>query len=1329
MTNNNSESNNVPHEYENEIRFAVVMYGGISLAIYINGVSQELFRMVRATSGIDESELDPVEKIYRELGITLKTKFVVDVLSGTSAGGINAVYLSKALVDKHKDLSLIERVWLDHADIGVLIDDATSAEEYPELTKSTRPSSLLNNQVFYYRLLSALHEMEKRKPTAPSIPLVDELDLYITATNLAGDPITREIQNTRFDELQFKSVFHFQFEGHEDWDHDFLQKHNPFLAFAARCTAAIPPAFEPMNLKDIEDVIHLPRFNGEYKWKGNATKEDRWNRQTTPSNLKNAYYGDGGYLDNKPFSYAMQDLYRPESGRQVDRKLIYVEPHPEHLKTPSGDRPDLIDNLLKATVILPRYETIQEDIDRIEVRNRVAEIIRGIADTKVNGAGGEQRGIDGILLGTTQRNKGVVKAFHFTFGGNEFASKNLLELAKDRGVSYYQYILIRVQSVIEDISNLVIRVRKAKNGSLEAKGIQESVKEFITENYLSELDGNTFSRFLVEHDYQWHLRRLQFFIHKLEEVRRSGQYKPIRRASSILYHDVVKELPRTIARNSREYKLLCGTENGDFEWKADFKVELKADIETFKLNYQKVYHEYRQFLEGGIIADDDPLRTRICESVSGDGSLKVEHSLKVMMDFLRGLSTQLFQQLEFAKFFQPLTADAAGAERLFVRYFHGYFEALDMLTFPIYYTNRINVDRIDQPDAIEVIRVSPEDGENIEKVGDASKKLAGTRIAHFGGFFKKEWRENDILWGRLDAAEILIKTVVKRGTRTLLEPDQVTRFICKAQAEILRGYYERTGSLQTILQASPKPAEAGDGSNGPIQPPAERLRRFPSNALSSLQNMMGLTGSTSNKPSAASSFSNLSKEEQREAENKVILEYHRTHSKVDPNIPTEDTLSLVGRSMGTLGGMIETLADGRRIESRWTRRVSWFLRSVGALVQSRASQLTVGAFLVSVAISIELVAAIVALLTGSNALKSITVFAVIVTVIVAAIMQLLGQLRTGQPFALGKLGVNLSTVSRIILTPLVAAFLWLIIINLRTAGDKSIEFLRAVASNIQPVVSHPAWNWVATFGWPTTIVGSVILVVLFWGLGRVLKVRPTAPLGMYNLTTSNSATRVRDILEGWYGARNKDEDKQDETSGQSNQTNARRPAYRFFVFSVFISVDFIFALWIPFTLIQVWFRLSRPRFFEFGTEAASSLFLLTIAILVLFVLAMVCDMVENISLVFIRKAYLSYRAAFDVHEVLSEAEKAAKRLPEFRTFLPPGLLRRMRNASLWKYVLYFLGIILSLGGTFILFYTRGLPQWILGLILAAFFLWQLISWIRSLRAEWGIVRGQAKQNE
>jgi hypothetical protein len=35
-----------------EVRFAVVMYGGVSLAIYMNGAAQELLRAVRGTADL-----------------------------------------------------------------------------------------------------------------------------------------------------------------------------------------------------------------------------------------------------------------------------------------------------------------------------------------------------------------------------------------------------------------------------------------------------------------------------------------------------------------------------------------------------------------------------------------------------------------------------------------------------------------------------------------------------------------------------------------------------------------------------------------------------------------------------------------------------------------------------------------------------------------------------------------------------------------------------------------------------------------------------------------------------------------------------------------------------------------------------------------------------------------------------------------------------------------------------------------------------------------------------------------------------------------------------
>ena len=44
-----SKAQKSPIDYDSETRFGVVMYGGVSLAMYINGVANEMYEMARAT--------------------------------------------------------------------------------------------------------------------------------------------------------------------------------------------------------------------------------------------------------------------------------------------------------------------------------------------------------------------------------------------------------------------------------------------------------------------------------------------------------------------------------------------------------------------------------------------------------------------------------------------------------------------------------------------------------------------------------------------------------------------------------------------------------------------------------------------------------------------------------------------------------------------------------------------------------------------------------------------------------------------------------------------------------------------------------------------------------------------------------------------------------------------------------------------------------------------------------------------------------------------------------------------------------------------------------
>src|SRR4030095_11256983 len=113
-----------------EVRIALVCYGGVSLAIYMHGVTRELHRLGTASSRFNE-EPNPFkpscsEHVYWELLHELaardgvRTRVVVDVISGTSAGGINGVFLAKAIAHDLSQKSLRD-LWFEEADIGRLL--------------------------------------------------------------------------------------------------------------------------------------------------------------------------------------------------------------------------------------------------------------------------------------------------------------------------------------------------------------------------------------------------------------------------------------------------------------------------------------------------------------------------------------------------------------------------------------------------------------------------------------------------------------------------------------------------------------------------------------------------------------------------------------------------------------------------------------------------------------------------------------------------------------------------------------------------------------------------------------------------------------------------------------------------------------------------------------------------------------------------------------------------------------------------------------------------------------------------------------------------------
>jgi hypothetical protein len=83
------------------------------------------------------------------------------------------------------------------------------------------------------------------------------------------------------------------------------------------------------------------------------------------------------------------------------------------------------------------------------------------------------------------------------------------------------------------------------------------------------------------------------------------------------------------------------------------------------------------------------------------------------------------------------------------------FADFDQVIFPL----QVVAGTTGELDPVEVHRVSPRDATSlVDPAG--TPKVAGARLGHFGGFLDPTWRANDIMWGRLDAAERLVDVLL-----------------------------------------------------------------------------------------------------------------------------------------------------------------------------------------------------------------------------------------------------------------------------------------------------------------------------------------------------------------------------------------------------------------------------------------------------------------------------------------------------------------------------------------------------------------------------------------
>ena len=334
------------------------------------------------------NDLTGTQAVYRDLALRLSqendgqvhVQFVIDIISGTSAGGINGIFLAKALAAR-KDMESLKRTWIDEGDFQKLLNDQAYSDLHISLP-SRCPHSLLSGESMYLKLFEAFAEMDEN----PGESYGDEINLWVTTTDLYGAVLPLRLADRVVFERRYKQSFYLRYST-EAGVNDFKRENTPFLAFAARCTSSFPVAFEPMQLASIQKLLPFSRTFTDGNYDSNPALWEDFFAQNDPR-VKNSerFFADGGYLDNHPFDHAMEGLQKQSSSVLSERKLLYIEPSPEHPERENAARdrkgkliqPDPIENAWDALAGIPGKQPIRDNLVLIQERNRMIRKVSSV---------------------------------------------------------------------------------------------------------------------------------------------------------------------------------------------------------------------------------------------------------------------------------------------------------------------------------------------------------------------------------------------------------------------------------------------------------------------------------------------------------------------------------------------------------------------------------------------------------------------------------------------------------------------------------------------------------------------------------------------------------------------------------------------------------------------------------------------------------------------------------------------------------------------------------------------------------------------------------------
>lgn len=789
-----------------ELRLGVICYGGVSLAVYMFGTTRELHHLALASRALDCAAegspaacgevrpeearghlpsdarvyYDVLEERWRAEGV--RTRVVIDIISGTSAGGLNGILLAKALAH---DLPLdsLRRLWFEEAAIGRLAGRPFPVARSVWRLVRTR-QSLLQGDSWLRNLYEALERMDEdgSKAARPSfgnlLSASRDLDLLVTATDFYGSDHLVEVGDPLvIREARHDHVFRFS-------PGDLSRDSNPALAFAGRASASFPVAFPAIRLSDLPVALGREALDVE-------TLVPRLFPQQLAELAgvdgargilaRNLFLVDGGVLDNRPISIAFQRVSRRSPRGDSRRVFLYLEPDPGATTGAIAEHrpPTALQTAIGGKSSIPGAEPIAGDLAEIGDHNRRVERIREIVRKD------ERAGLaDVALLGVPLADDGslsiawrVEQTLEQVPGFRELGladpkQRRLLEspsggpdrcrpgdpgtaglcgigrvrraierdAASQSPLIEQAYSNLRVQSVLDQLSRILIgTVCDLPDGhpGPRATVLREVVAQWAGRRALTgaSADPRAVEAFLEAYDLGYLRRNLRFVDDWItSQYGHLGQpaAQGAERASAWPAYGLdraqLDTARRALAERSDEVSRALGGDLGD-------DPEVRRALGA---------------LRSGLCV---PLDAEKAPRQSAEAILDANVEAIDRADVLLRAHLVRFQDGVRAKVFEEFDRQSRGwkdpdAGRAVLARYLG-FPYWDRVAYPYTaFSGSGDLTRID------VVRFSPAEATSVSRRG--AGKLSGSRFAHFGAFFSADGRQRDYLWGRLDGAERLL---------------------------------------------------------------------------------------------------------------------------------------------------------------------------------------------------------------------------------------------------------------------------------------------------------------------------------------------------------------------------------------------------------------------------------------------------------------------------------------------------------------------------------------------------------------------------------------------